>query len=140
MKQITDHHAAGPSGHGGRHRRAAGGPRREHRCRSNVTDDHAHGVIFLEAEPYDEALRVLAEAGYHAISEESDRHPHQGRAGRAGQGRGPVPGAADQHPRRCAFVRRDGGWATVILSTERQRTRPRAAGRLPGLSAVPPNP
>ena len=36
----------------------------------DATDDHAHGVIFLQAEPYDEALRALADNGYHAMSEE----------------------------------------------------------------------
>jgi hypothetical protein len=29
----------------------------------DATDDHAHGVILLQAEPYDEALRALAEGG-----------------------------------------------------------------------------
>jgi hypothetical protein len=36
----------------------------------DVTDDHAHGIVRLQATPYDEALRALSEAGYNAMSEE----------------------------------------------------------------------
>ena len=35
-----------------------------------VIDDHIHGIIRLQAQPYDEALRALTEAGHHALSEE----------------------------------------------------------------------
>lgn len=89
----------------------------------DATDDHAHGVILLQAEPYDEALRVLSEGGYHAVGEEvlvirlKDE-----------------PGAlAKVAARFCdpqininamRFVRRDGGWASVLLSTsDNQRAR-----------------
>jgi hypothetical protein len=90
----------------------------------DVTDDHAHGVILLQAEPYDEALRILTDSGYHAVSEEvlviriKDE-----------------PGAlAKVATRFCEpqininamrIIRRDGGWASVIISTndnERART------------------
>lgn len=82
----------------------------------NVSDDHAHGVVFLEAEPYDEALRVLADAGYDAISEDliairiKDEPGALARV--AARFREPQ---INIHSMR--FVRRDGGWATVILST-----------------------
>lgn len=36
----------------------------------DVTDDHVHGVVRLEATPYDEALRALSDAGYNAVSED----------------------------------------------------------------------
>ncbi len=36
----------------------------------DVTDDHAHGIVRLEATPYDEALRILSDAGYNAVSED----------------------------------------------------------------------
>jgi hypothetical protein len=81
-----------------------------------VTDDHAHGVIRLQADPYDEALRALAEGGFNALSEEviviriKDE-----------------PGAIARMSSRfrepqininaLRIMRRDGGWATVILST-----------------------
>jgi hypothetical protein len=82
----------------------------------DVSDDHAHGVIFLEAEPYDEALRVLAEAGYQAISEEL-------LAIRIKDEPGALAKVASRFREPCInihamrIVRRDGGWATVILST-----------------------
>lgn len=82
----------------------------------DVSDDHAHGVIFLEAEPYDAALRALAEGGYQAISEEvlairiKDEPGALARV--AARFREPQ---INIHAMR--IVRRDGGWATVILST-----------------------
>lgn len=89
-----------------------------------VSDDHAHGVVFLEAEPYDEALRVLADAGYDAISEDLIAIRIKDEPGAlakvAARFREPQ---INIHSMR--FVRRDGGWATVILSTnnnERART------------------
>lgn len=81
-----------------------------------VTDDHAHGVILLEAEPYDEALRALASAGYDAVSEEvvviriKDEPGALARV--AGRFREPLINISAMR-----IVRRDGGWATVILST-----------------------
>jgi hypothetical protein len=82
----------------------------------DVTDDHAHGVVFLEAEPYDQALRALADGGYNAISEEVIAIRIKD-----------APGALAQVAARfrdppinihaMRIVRRDGGWATVILST-----------------------
>jgi len=82
----------------------------------NVSDDHAHGVVFLDAEPYDEALRVLAEAGYDAISEDvlviQIKDEPGALAKVASRFREPQ---INIHSMR--FLRRDGGWATVILST-----------------------
>jgi hypothetical protein len=81
-----------------------------------VTDDHVHGVIRMEASPYDEALRALSEAGYNAMSEEviviriTDE-----------------PGALAKVAARfrepqininaMRFARREGGSAIVMLST-----------------------
>ena len=83
---------------------------------SNVSDDLAHGVVFLDAEPYDEALRVLAEAGYDAISEDvlviQIKDEPGALAKVAARFREPQ---INIHSMR--FMRRDGGWATVILST-----------------------
>ena len=82
----------------------------------DVSDDHAHGVIFLEAEPYDVALRALADGGYQAISEEvlairvKDEPGALARV--AARFREPQ---INIHAMR--IVRRDRGWATVILST-----------------------
>ncbi len=82
----------------------------------NVSDDLAHGVVFLDAEPYDEALRVLAEAGYDAISEDvlviQIKDEPGALAKVAARFREPQ---INIHSMR--FMRRDGGWATVILST-----------------------
>lgn len=82
----------------------------------NVSDDHAHGVVFLEAEPYDEALRALADSGYDAISEDLIAIRIKDEPGAlakvAARFREPQ---INIHSMR--IVRRDGGWATVILST-----------------------
>src|ERR1039457_5192092 len=82
----------------------------------NASDDHVHGVIILEAEPYDEALRALADAGYHAISEDllaiRIKDELGARAKVPARFRGPK---INIHSMR--FARRDGGWATVILTT-----------------------
>lgn len=82
----------------------------------DASDDHAHGVVFLEAEPYDEALRALADAGYQAISEEVLAIRIKDEPGAlakvAARFRQPQ---INIHAMR--IVRRDGGWATVILST-----------------------
>jgi hypothetical protein len=89
----------------------------------NATDDHVHGVIFLEAEPYDEALRVLADAGYHAISEELIAIRIKDEPGALAK-----VSARFREPQinihSMRFARRDGGWATVILTTsDNQRAR-----------------
>jgi hypothetical protein len=82
----------------------------------NASDDHVHGVIFLEAEPYDEALRVLADAGYHAISEDLIAIRIKDEPGALAK-----VSARFREPQinihSMRFARRDGGWATVILST-----------------------
>jgi hypothetical protein len=82
----------------------------------DATDDHAHGVVLLEAEPYDEALRALAEAGYHAISEEVLAIRLKDEPGALAK-----VAARFREPqiniRAMRIVRRDGGWATVLLST-----------------------
>jgi hypothetical protein len=82
----------------------------------DVSDDHVHGVVFLEAEPYDEALRVLADTGYQAMSEEvlviRIKDEPGALAKVAARFREPL---INIHAMR--IVRRDSGWATVILST-----------------------
>lgn len=82
----------------------------------DVTDDHAHGVMFLEAEPYDEALRALSDAGYNAISEEVLAIRIRDEPGALAR-----VAARFREPRinihAMRIVRRDGGWVTVILST-----------------------
>jgi len=89
----------------------------------DVTDDHAHGVVLLEAEPYDEALRALADSGYHAVGEEvlviRIKDEPGALAKVATRFREPQ---INIHAMR--IVRRDGGWASVILSTnDNQRAR-----------------
>lgn len=83
----------------------------------DATDDHVHGVIVLRAEPLDEALRALAEGGYQAVSEDVllIRIPDE-------------PGALARVAARfrepnininaMRFVRRDAGWASVLISTD----------------------
>ena len=82
----------------------------------DATDDHAHGVIFLEAEPYDEALRTLADGGYQAVSEEvmvirlKDEPGALARV--AARLREPVINI-----QAMRILRRDGGWVSVVLTT-----------------------
>ncbi|MGC4017571.1 MAG: ACT domain-containing protein [Luteolibacter sp.] len=80
------------------------------------TDDHEHAVLRLEAEPYDEALRVLTAAGYHAMSEEVLVIRIQDEPGAIAR-----VAARFREPQininAIRFLRRDQGWATVILST-----------------------
>ena len=90
----------------------------------SVSDDDVHGVVFLEAEPYDEALRALADAGYQAISEDLIAIRIKDEPGALAK-----VSARFREPQinihSMRFARRDGGWATVILSTndnERART------------------
>jgi len=89
----------------------------------DVTDDHAHGVVFLEAEPYDEALRALADGGYNAISEEVIAIRIKDEPGALAK-----VAARFRDPQininAMRIVRRDNGWATVILSTnDNERAR-----------------
>ena len=81
-----------------------------------ASDDHVHGVVFLEAEPYDEALRALADSGYHAMSEEvlviRLKDEPGALAKVAARFREPQINIVSMR-----FVRRDSGWGTVILST-----------------------
>jgi hypothetical protein len=83
----------------------------------DATDDHAHGVILLSAEPYDEALRALTDAGYHAVSEDALvvrlKDEPGGLARVAARFREPRINITTMR-----FLRRDGGWATVVLSTD----------------------
>ena len=82
----------------------------------DATDDHAHGVIFLEAEPYDEALRTLADAGYHAMSEEVLVIRIQDQPGALAR-----VAARFREPQiniqAMRILRRDGGWVSVVLNT-----------------------
>lgn len=82
-----------------------------------VLDDHTHAVFILHAEPHDLALRVLAEAGYHAVSDDLlviriEDQPG-GVARIAARFREPA-----LNIRSMRIARRDHGWATVILSTD----------------------
>ena len=82
----------------------------------DATDDHAHGVIFLEAEPYDEALRTLADAGYHAMSEEVLVIRLKDEPGALAR----VAARFREPPiniQAMRILRRDGGWVSVVLST-----------------------
>lgn len=82
----------------------------------DATDDHAHGVIFLEAEPYDEALRALADGGYHAVSEEVLVIRLQDETGALAR-----VAARLREPainiKAMRILRRDGGWVSVVLAT-----------------------
>jgi hypothetical protein len=83
----------------------------------DATDDHAHGVILLQAEPYDEALRALAEGGFHAVSEDALVVRIQDEPGALAR---VATRFREPHINITAmrFLRRDGGWATVALSTD----------------------
>lgn len=83
----------------------------------DATDDHVHGVIVLRAEPYDEALRALSEAGYQAVGEEVllIRIPDEPGALARVAARFREPGININAMR---FVRRDAGWASVLVSTD----------------------
>jgi hypothetical protein len=82
----------------------------------DVTDDHAHGVVRLEATPYDEALRALADAGYNAMSEEVIVIRIKDEPGALAK-----VAARFREPQininAMRFARREGGTAIVILST-----------------------
>ena len=82
----------------------------------DATDDHAHGVIFLEAEPYDEALRTLADGGYQAVSEEVMVIRLKDEPGALARvaARLREPAINIQAMR---ILRRDGGWVSVVLTT-----------------------
>ncbi len=90
--------------------------RRVNIVQMSASDDHVHGVVFLEAEPYDEALRALADSGYHAIGEEVIAIRLKDEPGALAK-----VAARFREPQinivSMRFVRRDSGWATVILST-----------------------
>jgi hypothetical protein len=81
-----------------------------------VIDDHAHGVIRLQAQPYDEALRVLTDAGWHALSEEvllvRIKDEPGGIARVAARFRAP-----QINVNALRILGRYSGWATVALST-----------------------
>ena len=81
-----------------------------------VIDDHAHGVIRLQADPYDEALRVLADAGYQALSEEVLLLRIRDEPGAIAR----VAARFREPPinvNALRILRRGDGWATVALST-----------------------
>jgi hypothetical protein len=83
----------------------------------DATDDHVHGLILLRAEPYDEALRALTDAGYHAVSEEVlviRLRDEPGALARVAA-RFREPGINITAMR---ILRRDAGWTSVILSTD----------------------
>jgi hypothetical protein len=82
----------------------------------DVTDDHAHGIVRLQATPYDEALRTLSEAGYNAMSEEviviRIADEPGGLAKVAARFREP-----QLNINAMRFLQREGGSAIVVLST-----------------------
>ena len=83
----------------------------------DATDDHAHGVVVLRAEPYNEALRALADGGYHAVSEDVlvVRLPDEAGALAKLAARFREP---QININAMRIVRRDGGWASVLISTD----------------------
>jgi|JRYG01.1.fsa_nt_gb hypothetical protein len=82
----------------------------------DATDDHVHGMIILQAEPYEVALRALSEGGFHAVGEEV-------LVIRIEDGPGALARIAARfrdpqiNINAMRIVRRDAGWASVILST-----------------------
>lgn len=81
-----------------------------------VTEDEAHGIIRLMATPYDEALRLLTDAGYHALSEDVLLIRLKDEPGAiakiAARFREPAVNVTS-----LRILRRVGGWATVGLNT-----------------------
>ena len=81
-----------------------------------VMEDEVHGIIRLMASPYDLALRLLSESGYHALSEDvllirlKDEPGAIARV--AARFREPAVNVTS-----LRILRRVGGWATVGLST-----------------------
>jgi hypothetical protein len=89
----------------------------------DATDDHAHGMILLQAEPYDVALRALAEGGFHAMSEEVLVIRVRDEPGALAKvaARFREPGININAMR---ILRRDAGWTSVIISTsDNERAR-----------------
>ncbi len=82
----------------------------------DANDDHVHGIVHLRADPYDEALRVLAEAGYHAASEDVLVIRIKDAPGALAR-----VAARFREPRininAMRIVRRDRGWASVLIDT-----------------------
>jgi hypothetical protein len=83
----------------------------------DVSDDHAHGVIRLHAEPYDNALRILSDAGYHAMSEDVLVIRIQDEPGA-------ITGVAARFHEPSAInvlslriLQRSNGWVTLLLGT-----------------------
>ena len=81
-----------------------------------VMEDEVHGIIRLMAAPYDLALRLLSEAGYHALSEDVLLIRLKDEPGAiakvAARFREPAVNVTS-----LRILRRVGGWATVGLST-----------------------
>jgi hypothetical protein len=81
-----------------------------------VMEDEVHGIVRLMATPYDEALRTLTEAGYHALSEDVLLIRLKDEPGAiakvAARFREPAVNVTS-----LRILRRVGGWATVGLST-----------------------
>ncbi len=81
-----------------------------------AVDDHAHGVVILQAEPYDEALRALADSGYAAVSEEVLVIRIKDEPGALA-----LVAARFSEPSinitAMRILRRDAGWTSVVLST-----------------------
>jgi len=89
--------------------------------RVNITDmevveDEVHGIIRLLAEPYDVALRALTEGGWPALSEDVLLIRLKDEPGAIAKiaARFREPGV---NVTSLRILRRQGGWATVGLST-----------------------
>lgn len=115
MKQIL---IITPPGHPGTLADIAGrlGDRGVNITDIDASDDHAHGVIRLQAEPYDDALRILSDAGYHAMSEDvlviriKDEPGAIARV--AARFREPAINVLS-----IRILQRNNGWATLLLGT-----------------------
>ncbi|HAD61736.1 MAG TPA: hypothetical protein DCG12_21070 [Planctomycetaceae bacterium] len=83
----------------------------------DVVDDHIHGIVRIIAEPHDEALRLLTEAGFQAVSDDLITIRIEDVPGGLAKiaSRFTEPGI---NIRSLRFARRDNGWATVLLSTD----------------------
>ena len=83
----------------------------------DATDSEEHGIIQLRAEPYDQALRVLSEAGYQAANDELLVVRIEDKPGALAELASQLkePGI---NIRSMRFARREAGMATVVMSTD----------------------
>jgi hypothetical protein len=82
----------------------------------HASENPSHGVLLLEAEPYDVALHALADSGYDALGEELLAIRIKDEPGALAK----VAARFREPPiniQAMRIVRRDSGWATVIMTT-----------------------